>query len=145
MGDQSQMSDYRRALRNSVAAEARAFGFSLVVLVGAYVCVQEHGLPHISGAFAFLGGALLAQVLLAVAAFRHPLATWSGGEEDVEYYAFASLHVVSVVAAAFAAWGVAAAVNGHHDVAFFLTAFASLLVYGVLLALELGIALQRSQ
>ena len=40
------MSRYRRALRNSVAAEARAFGFSLVVLCAGYLCVEEHGLPH---------------------------------------------------------------------------------------------------
>jgi|1186.fasta_scaffold217373_2 hypothetical protein len=137
------MSRYRRALRNSVAAEARAFGFSLVVLCTGYLCVQEHGLPHVSGAFAFLGGALLAQVLIACLAFRSPLATWSAGEE-VEYYAFASLHVVSVIAAALTGWGVAAAVSGH-NLAYFLTALASLLVYGVLLAAELAFAMQRDQ
>jgi hypothetical protein len=138
------MNDYRRALRNSVAAEARAFGFSLVVLTTGYLCVQEHGLPHVWGAFSYLGGALLAQFLLACIAFRGPLATWSTGE-DVQYYAFASLHVASVIAAAFAGWGAAAAVGGHHDLAFFLTALTALLVYGLLLALELGFALQRDQ
>ena len=42
----------------------------------------------------------------------------------------------------FAGWGIAAVVAGH-DLAYFLAALVSLLVFGVLLSAELALAMQR--
>jgi hypothetical protein len=133
------MNRHRRALRNSISAEARAYGFSLVVLTTGYLCVDDRGLPGARGALAFLGGALLAQALVATVAFEGFRKTWSGGE-DVSYYAPTSVHLVSVVAGVFAGWGLAALVH-RHVLAYFLAAFGAVLVYTTVLSIELALGL----
>jgi hypothetical protein len=130
---------YRVALRNSVASEARAFGFSLVVLVTAYLTIRYHGLPGAHGALVYLGGVLLGQITSAVAAFRSVRATWSSGE-NVEYHAWASVHLASPIAGALAGWGIAYAV--HPRLAAFAAAgFGAVLVYELVLAGELAAAM----
>lgn len=142
MGDRPEVSKYRRALRNSVSAEARAYGFSLVVLTTGYLCVDEHKLPGQLGALSFLAGALLAEVIVAIGAFREFGATWSTGEQ-VEYRAYASVRVLSVVAGVFAGWGIATVVHGH-DLAYFLSALVAVTVYELTMAGELALALRRT-
>ena len=133
------MARYRVALRNSVASEARAFGFSLVVLVTAYLTIRYHGLPGAHGALVYLGGVLLGQVVSAAAAFRSVRAMWSSGE-DVEYRAWASVHLASPIVAALAGWGIAYGV--HPRLAAFAAAgFGAVVVYQFVLAGELAAAM----
>jgi len=133
------VSRYRVALRNSVSSEARAFGFSLVVLVTAYLTIRYHGLPGAHGALVYLGGVLLGQVASAVAAFRGLRGTWSSGEE-VEYHAWASVHLASPIVAALAGWGIAYGV--HPRLAAFAAAgFGAVVVYQFVLAGELAAAM----
>ena len=135
------MSRYRLALKNSVSAESRAYGFSIVALTAGYLCVDEHRLPGHTGALCFLGGVLLAQLLAAALAFRSLRGTWSSGEE-VEYHAYGSVHIVSVIAGVFAGWGIAVLVHGH-DLAYFLSGLVAITVYQLALAGELALAMSR--
>lgn len=132
------MRRYRVALRNSVSAEARAFGFSLVVLVTAYLTIRYHGLPGARGALTYLGGVLLAQALAAGAAFRRD-ETWHAGEE-VEYSAWASVHLASPILAVLAGWGVAWVVPSRLA-AFAAAGFVAVSVYQFVLAGELAAAM----
>jgi hypothetical protein len=134
-------STYRLAVRNTVAAEARAYGFSLVVLTDGYLCVDEHRLPGHLGALSYLGGVLLSQALIAAFAFRRLGVTWSTGE-DVEYRAVVSVHVLSVIAGVLAGWGIAALVHAH-DLAYFLCGLGGLTVYQLALAAELALGMRR--
>jgi hypothetical protein len=135
------MSRYRRSLRNSVSAEARAFGFSVVLLASAYLCVGAHGLPGTGGTLAYAGGVLAAQLATAALAFGGTHETWSTGE-DVRYRAYGAVHLVSVSLAILLAWGVASLV-GAHTAAFAATGFAAIAAYQLLLAVELALAMVR--
>ena len=135
----SRLGRYGHVLCNSISAEARAYGFSVVLLTVGYLTVSERGLPGAGGAFAYMGGALGAQCAVAVAAFRRPTKTWSSGE-SVKYYAPVAVHLASVVAAVLVGWGVAAAIT-LKDGAFAGAGFCSILVYQLLLALELTLGL----
>lgn len=135
------MSGYRLALRNSVAAESRAYGFSVVLLTTGYLCVDSHRLPGHIGALCYLAGALTAQVCVAALAFAGRSKRWSSGEDAV-YHAYGSVHVVSVVVAIFAGWGIAVLVHGH-DLAYFTSALVSIVVYQLVMAAELALTLRR--
>lgn len=132
-------SRYRIALKNSVASEARAFGFSIVVLATAYVTITYHGLPNAFGALCYVGGVLVGQALSAVAAFRSASETWRSGEE-VEYRAPAAVHLLSPICGVLAGWGVAWAI-GAHLLAFAAAGCAAVLVYQFVLAGELALAM----
>jgi hypothetical protein len=131
---------YRRVLRNAVSDEARAYGFSVVLLSTGYLTISERGLPGVGGTFAFLGGAIVAQWVTGVLAFGKPTATWQT-QENMTYYAHVAVHYVSVALAVLVGWGVAAGITTK-DAAFGASSFCAILVYELLLALEtmLGIA-----
>lgn len=130
---------YRTALKNSVAAEARAFGFSIVVLAAAYTTIAYHGLPGATGALCYLGGVLVAQGLVAFVAFQGLTETWQSGEQ-VEYRAPAIVHALSPICGVLAAWGVGWAI-GSHDLAFAAAGCVGIVVYQIVLAGELAVAM----
>lgn len=133
---------YRIALRNSVAAEARAFGFSLVVLATAYLTITYHGLPDAFGALCYVGGVLAGQTFSAAVAFGSMRETWRSGE-GVEYRAPGAVHLLSPICGVLAGWGVAWAI-GSHLLAFAAAGCAAVIVYQFVLAVELAAAMVDS-
>lgn len=134
---------YRLALKNSVASEARAFGFSLVVLATAYLTITYHGLPDALGALCYVGGVLAGQTVAAAVAFRGVRETWRSGEQ-VEYRAPASVHLLSPVCGVLAGWGVGWAIASH-ALAFAVAGCAAVVVYQFVLAGELALAMTHGQ
>jgi hypothetical protein len=130
---------YRIALRNSVASEARAFGFSIVVLASAYLTISYHGLPGAFGALCYVGGVLAGQALSGLVAFRSPKETWRSGEE-VEYRAPAAVHLLSPACGVLAGWGVGWAIESHL-LAFAAAGCAAVISYQFVLAGELALAM----
>src|SRR5690606_26960626 len=59
---------YRQALRSAVAAEAHAYGFTLVVWTTGALALTEEGLV-LGRVLAFLAGALAAMAVVVAAAF----------------------------------------------------------------------------
>jgi hypothetical protein len=127
---------YRRTLKASVSAEARAYGFSVAILITGYLAISEHGLPGWAGSLAYLGGILLAQIGIGVLGMQGE--SWDTSE-PYRYASFGALRVVCVAAAVLAGWGVAALVSGH-VLAFFLSALVSVGLFQLLMALELALS-----
>ena len=136
------MYDYRKSLSIAVSAEAKAYGFTLVVWTTGAVTIAERGLPGVAGAFAYLGGILVAQTIVVFAAFGTPRSTWRVESEDRRTYG--AIHVASVVLAVLSGWGLAAWIPDR-ALAYLVAGFTACVLYQLLLALEIALSVVREE
>jgi hypothetical protein len=116
-----------------IAAESKAYGFALVLWGTGAVVESSRGRPTLSGAIAYVGGALVAMALVVLATFGGPLGTWQA--RSYRRYAAGAVHLVSTAAAIGSGAGVAAAI-GTGSLAFLGAGFTAVLVYQLLLGGE---------
>lgn len=129
---------YQKGLRAAVAAEVKAYGFTLLIWTTATLKEHFSGTPGVGQTLAYLVGALLAMGVVIVAAFGGLHALWQ--RRGVEQSAFGAIHLVSV------AVGVAAGVwAGTHVgglLGWGLASLVGVLVYQLLLALEVTLSMR---
>jgi hypothetical protein len=128
---------FRRSLRNALASEAKAYGFTLVIWGTGALVIGRQGFPSPPQVFAYVGGVLAAMALLLLIAFGDLRRRWT--EEDPVRFAFGAIHVISVLVALLVAWWCATFIPG--TVGFFLTPFLAVSVHQLLLAAEIRASL----
>jgi len=128
---------YRAALRSAVGAEAHAYGFTLVVWTTGALALTEEGLVT-RRVLGFIGGALLAMILIVIAAFRGVRAAYL----DVEHVrlAYGAIHIVSVVAGVAAGLLMLWLLDGVPAV--MSSAFVAITLYNLLLAAEVRLSVR---
>jgi hypothetical protein len=131
------MNRYRRALAAALRAEAKAYGFTLVVWGAAALCAAERDFPSAYGAVAYVGGALGAMALIMVVAFGLPPEPARGAQQ--QYFGFGGIHVLAVPVALGIAWALSATITSQW-LAFLVVGFVSSLAYQLLLGCEVWLS-----
>jgi hypothetical protein len=63
--------DWRQQLASTLTSETEAYGYTLSIWGAGALLIHRYGAPSIVGVYAYIGGALLGFVVLALVAFRH--------------------------------------------------------------------------
>lgn len=133
---------YRSALRWTISAEAKAYGFTLLIWATGTLLFYEHGFPRPYEVLLFVSGALSGMALTVLVAFGgRPFAVWRQGEEP-RRFAYGAVHIVAVFAGVLAAWGIAAALP--RALSFIFTPMLANLVYQGVIALEVTLSLAQA-
>lgn len=130
------MSAYLRALRFALSRQASAYGFTLTVWGAGALAIERLGGPDPAEVFAFVGGALVAAVIIVALAFG-AWNTLRAGEPRRRSYS--AMHLPSVPVAVAGGWGVTLVLGG--PAGYFTAAFVAVCLYESLLSAEIGLAL----
>lgn len=133
------MNLYLHSLRFALSGQASAYGFTLIIWGTGALTVYQLGQPGPAEVFSYVGGALVAAVLIIAGAFgiRKTIR-----EEKPRRRAYSAMHLPSVPIAMLAGWAVTHLLVGWAG--FFMAGFVAVLVYEVLLSLEIVLGLVRS-
>lgn len=137
-GPTSAMGRYQQGLRAAVAAEVKAYGFTLLIWTTATLKEHFSGTPDVAQTIAYLGGALLGMAVVIVVAFGGVHALWR--RRGTEQAAFGAIHLVSVALGVAAGAGVGTHVAG--PLGWGLASLVGVLVYQALLALEVSLSMR---
>lgn len=127
------MDRYRAALRSMVGAEAKAYGFTLLIWSTGAFLFHYHGFPRPFEVILFVAGAFVGMAVMTVVAFGGLRAAWRQ-EPDPRRYTYGAIHLLSVAAGMLAAWGIAAALP--RVASFVITPLLANVVYQSLIGLE---------
>ena len=133
---------YRESLRAALSGESKAYGFALVVWGSGALAVDERGWPHPLDVIGFVGGALLATIVVLLASFGGPTGDFHA--RRLHRFAFGGLHIVSIAGALSLAFLVSSVV-GPRVIAFLLTGFGASIVYHLLLGLEVAFSIVETE
>lgn len=129
--------EYRRHLRQAVAASAGPYGYTLTLWTGGAVTSHAHGIPGAPDALLLLLGAVGAFALVAAFAYsgiRRPLAEGGLGPAQL----WAGFHILSVGSSVLAVWAIAALISGH--LVWLVTGFAATAIFLLGAGLQLRMA-----
>jgi hypothetical protein len=98
---------YRAALRWTTGAEAKAYGFTLLIWSTGTFLFYYHGFARPHEVILFVAGAFTGMAATVLIAFGGVRATWQKGEEP-RRYAYGAVHLLSVTLGILAAWAIAA-------------------------------------
>lgn len=132
------MNSYLHSLRFALSGQASAYGFTLIIWGTGALAMHQLGPPDPAEVFSYVGGALMSAVLIIAGAFgvRSLLR-----EEEPDRRAYSAMHLPSVPIAMLAGWSVTFVLGGWAG--YFMAGFVAVLLYEVLLALEIVLALVR--
>lgn len=130
---------YLRSLRLAVTGQASAYGFTLVVWGTGALAIDELGRPGPVEVFAYVGGVLVAAVLIVVGAFG---LSGSLREDAAERRAHSAVHLMSVPLAMLGGWAGTLVVRGW--LGYLMAGFVAAVVYEALVSVEIVVALVRS-
>ncbi|HWD09554.1 MAG TPA: hypothetical protein VHA57_10710 [Actinomycetota bacterium] len=133
---------YRTALRAALAGEVKAYGFALVMWSGGTLTSAAKGTVKPIDAVAYVCGALAAMVVVILATFGGPGATWE--TRPMPRYAFGALHIGSVLIAMLVAWA-AGQFARPAAIAFLAAGFAGILTYQLLLGAEIAFSIAEDR
>lgn len=130
---------YLHSLRFALSGQASAYGFTLIIWGTGALAVYQLGQPDPAEVFSYVGGALVAAVLVIAGAFgvRNTIR-----EETPRRRAYSAMHLPSVPLAMIAGWSVTHVLVGWAG--FFMAGFVAVLLYELLLSLEIVLGLVRS-
>lgn len=132
------MHRYRQALRSVLNAEAKAYGFTLVIWGTGMLTEAQRGRPSPLGVVAFVGGAFLAMALTIVATLGGPMSKW-GNRRQQRRYALGSVHLLSVAAAIASGWSLTLVVPSR-PVAYLVAAAVAVVVYQLVVGIEVSLS-----
>lgn len=128
--------EYRTALRVSLGAESKAYGFTLVIWATGAMTMSRHGSPGASGVVGFIGGALFGMAVIILVSFGGPVSTWK--PTRLHRYALGAVHVISVAGAVTAGW--ATGYLPSTIAAFSVAPAVAVVVYQLILAAEVTVS-----
>ena len=131
---------YRHALRVVVAAESKAYGFTLVIWGSGALTAAERGVPGATDVVAFVGGAMASIVAVIAATYRRPSAELQ--PVPVRQRASGAIHVFSVGLALALAWSVAASVHARW-LAYGASGVVACLAYQLIVGLEVFVSTKK--
>jgi hypothetical protein len=129
---------YRASLRDALAAEAKAYGFTLVTWGTGAMTTAVRGTPDAPQALAYVGGAFAAMALVILVTFAGTGERMTG-EPPGRRLAWGAVHLVSVAAGLAAGWGAAELVVPRWG-AFLCAGAAATLAYQLVLGLEVALS-----
>ncbi|MFB6216982.1 MAG: hypothetical protein ABEJ03_04650 [Candidatus Nanohaloarchaea archaeon] len=122
-------------LRNVLATESRAYGFTIAFWGSGAILINEFGVPGIEGVLAYATGSIIGFALITLAAFRQPLENVE--YEETEYMVFSMIHFLSSLAPIlFAYW----ATGLEQNLAFLLSGASVSMNYNLLMVVEESVA-----
>jgi hypothetical protein len=128
---------YRAALRSMVGAEAKAYGFTLLIWSTGAFLFHYHGFPRPFEVILFVAGAFTGMAVMTVVAFGGPRAAWRP-EAEPRRYTYGAIHLLSVAAGMLAAWGIAASLPRVPS--FVVTPLLANVIYQGLIGVEVMLA-----
>jgi hypothetical protein len=130
---------YLHSLRFALSGQASAYGFTLIIWGTGALAVYQLGQPDPAEVFSYVGGALVAAVLIIAVAFgvRNILR-----EDEPRRRAYSAMHLPSVPIAMLAGWAVTHVLVGWAG--FFMAGFVAVLLYELLLSVEIVLGLVSS-
>jgi hypothetical protein len=130
---------YLHSLRFALSGQASAYGFTLIIWGTGALAVHQLGQPGPAEVFAYVGGALVAAVLIIAGAFgiRNTIR-----EEHPQRRAYSAMHLPSVPIAMIAGWAVTHVLLGWAG--FFTAGFVAVLLYELVLSVEIVLGLVSS-
>jgi hypothetical protein len=89
--------DWRQQLARNLSAETEAYGYALSIWGGGAILMHQYSAPSVVQVHAYVGGALLGFVVLALLAFRCLFACQEVGDQR-QLVVASILHVISTLA-----------------------------------------------
>lgn len=132
------MNSYLHSLRFALNAQASAYGFTLTIWGTGALAMYQLGRPGPAEVFGYVGGALIAAVLVIAGAFgvRGLLR-----EDAPDRRAFSAMHLPSIPIAMLGGWSVTFLLRGWAG--YLGAGFVAVLLYELVLALEMVLGLVR--
>lgn len=132
------MNSYLHSLRFALSGQASAYGFTLTIWGTGALAMHQLGQPDPAEVFAYVGGALIAAVVVIMAAFglRGLLRA-----DEPDRRAYSAMHLLAVPIALLAGWSVTLVLRGWGG--YLGAGFVAVLLYELVLALEMLLALVR--